>query len=424
MIDHSRESGRTPSRDTIEHDDFPDSARRRNVMVTCIAAAIASIGFLFVIPIFPLYIQTLIDGDLAEAAAWSGLAIGISPMLSASTGPFWVWLGQRVGQKAMLIRSVAAIGLATAFMAFATHPIHLVLDRVIIGLFGGIPVASMAAITASARRHELGRAIAMLQSAQQFGPTIGPLLGGALATFFGFRSSFIVAAALFGAACVVTSVMYRNPPQVEPSPRRAGESSGAKPRTLRFWAPLAALFTANFVDGSFMSLLPVVIGPLGAPAESITLIAGAGVSVAGIAVVCAANVAGRLDGRIPAFSFIAPALALAALLVFGLLLVDSWWQFVTVRVLIALVAGSVPTLAFSAAANQASSSERATAVGVATSVGMLGWAASPYISGLMVGIGLHWLYAGAGIAMLLASVLVWFAGRTAESGVGLDSGSP
>jgi DHA1 family multidrug resistance protein-like MFS transporter len=312
----------------------------------------------------------------------------------------------------MLMRSVAAIGFATALMALATHPVHLVLDRIIIGIFGGIPVASMAAITASARRQDLGRAIALLQSAQQFGPTIGPLMGGALATFFGFRASFVVAAGLFGVACIVVAVMYRNPPSVVHSPRRAGEVSGAKPRSLRFWAPIAALFTANFVDGSFMSLLPVVIGPLGAPQESLTLIAGAGISLAGVAVVVAANLGGRLDGRMHPFTFIAPALAGAAVLVFALTLVDTWWQFVAVRILIAIVAGAVPTLAFSAVANQSSASQRSTAVGVATSVGMLGWAASPYISGLMVGFGLNWLYIGAGIAMLLAAVLVWAAGRT------------
>jgi MFS transporter, DHA1 family, multidrug resistance protein len=392
-------------------EEFSDTARRRNVLITCLSAAIASIGFLFVMPIFPLYIHTLIEGDLAEAAAWSGLAIGISPMLSASTGPLWVWIGERVGQKAMLMRSVAAIGFATALMAMATHPIHLVMDRVIIGIFGGIPVASMAAITASARRQDLGRAIALLQSAQQFGPTIGPLLGGALAAFLGFRASFVAAAALFGVACVVTATMYRNPPRAEHAPRRAGEEHSARPRSLRFWAPIAALFTANFVDGSFMSLLPVVIGPLGAPEESLTLIAGAGVSMAGVAVVFAANIAGRLDGKIQPFTFIAPALAVAAVMVFGLSLVNAWWQFVAVRILIALVAGAVPTLAFSAVANQASATQRSATVGIATSVGMLGWAASPYISGLMVGIGLHWLYGGASTAMVLAAGLVWFAGR-------------
>jgi MFS family permease len=100
--------------------------------------------------------------------------------------------------------------------------------------------------------------------------------------------------------------------------------------------------------------------------------------------------------------------------VFALTLVGSWWQFVVVRVLIALVAGAVPTLAFSAVANEAPASQRSATVGIATSVGMLGWAASPYISGLMVGIGLHWLYAGAGVAMTLAAVLVWFAGKRRE----------
>jgi MFS family permease len=411
MIDEAAGRAAAVPHELTDEDVFPAVARRRNVLVTCLASAIASIGFLFVMPIFPLYIHTLIDGDLAEAAAWSGLAIGISPMLSASTGPLWVWIGERVGQKAMLMRSVAAIGLATALMAMATHPIHLVIDRVIIGVFGGIPVAAMAAITASARRQDLGRAIALLQSAQQFGPTIGPLLGGVLATFLGFRASFVAAAVLFGLACVVTAALYRNPPSAAPAPRRVGEAPSARPRSLRFWAPIAALFTANFVDGSFMSLLPVVIGPLGAPQESLTLIAGVGVSMAGVAVVVAANVAARFDGKLHPYAFIAPALAVAAALVMGLMLVDSWWQFVAVRILIATVAGAVPTLAFSAVANQSSASQRSTTVGIATSVGMLGWAASPFISGLMVGIGLHWLYGGAGVAMLLAAVLIWVVGR-------------
>jgi MFS family permease len=418
MIDEAAGRAAAVPHELTDEDVFPAVARRRNVLVTCLASAIASIGFLFVMPIFPLYIHTLIDGDLAEAAAWSGLAIGISPMLSASTGPLWVWIGERVGQKAMLMRSVAAIGLATALMAMATHPIHLVIDRVIIGVFGGIPVAAMAAITVSARRQDLGRAIALLQSAQQFGPTIGPLLGGVLATFLGFRASFVAAAVLFGLACVVTAALYRNPPSAAPAPRRVGEAPSARPRSLRFWAPIAALFTANFVDGSFMSLLPVVIGPLGAPQESLTLIAGLGVSMAGVAVVVAANVAARFDGKLHPYTFIAPALAVAAALVMGLMLVDSWWQFVAVRILIAMVAGAVPTLAFSAVASQSSASQRSATVGIATSVGMLGWAASPFISGLMVGIGLHWLYGGAGVAMLLAAVLIWVAGRKRVMGDG------
>jgi DHA1 family multidrug resistance protein-like MFS transporter len=389
-------------------DDFPDSARRRNLVATCLAAALASIGFLFVIPIFPLYTLSLLeDGSLAEAAAWSGLAIGISPLLSASTGPLWATLALRIGHKAMLMRSVASIGLATALMAFATHPIHLLGARVLIGLFGGIPVAAMAAITASSRRSELGRAIAALQTAQMLGPTVGPLLGGILATFFGLRASFLVAAGLFVAACVVAGWLYRNPPRISAEAARRREAPAVKPGGLLFWTPLASLFIANFVDGSFISLLPVVIGPLGAPPDMLTLMAGVGVSGAGMAVAIAANVAGRLESRMPVFKMIAVALGVTSLLVLMLAAIEVWWQFVVMRVLVAVAAGGVPTLAYGAVASQSSAAQRAKSVGIATSVGMLGWAASPYISGLMVGIGLHYYYVGVAVALAACAIASW-----------------
>jgi DHA1 family multidrug resistance protein-like MFS transporter len=396
-------------------DEFPDSARKRNLIATCIASGLASIGFLFVIPIFPLYIMTLIDGDIAEAAAWSGLAIGISPLLSATTGPFWGVLGQRMGEKAMLMRSVACIGLATAVMAFATHPVHLVGARILIGLFGGIPVASMAAITASARRNELGRAIAALQSSQMVGSTVGPLMGGTLATVFGFRSSFLVAAGLFGAALVVASWLYRNPPRPVSTTARRNDVSAVRPRSIQFWAPLGALFLANFIDSSFMALLPVVIGPLGAPVECVTMIAGMGISAAGVAVVIAANVAGRMEGRFPPFRVISIALGITSVLMLSLTLITDWWQFLGVRFLVAIVAGGVPTLAFSAAAAQAPANQRGKAVGIATSIGMLGWAASPYVSGLMVGFGLRYLYVGAALALVGCSVMVMVAAHRAAT---------
>lgn len=399
-----------PSPD-VDEDEFPESARRRNLIATCFAAALASIGFLFVIPIFPLYTLSLIDGDLAEAAAWSGLAIGISPLLSASTGPLWAVLAQRIGHKAMLMRSVASIGLATALMAFATHPIHLVGARVLIGFFGGIPVAAMGAITASSRRNELGRSIAALQTAQMLGPTVGPLLGGVLATLFGFRASFLVAAGLFGAACLVAGWLYRNPPRISAEAARRRETPTAKPGGVLFWTPLAALFIANFIDGSFISLLPIVIGPLGAPADMLTLMAGVGVSGAGVGVAIAANVAGRLESRIPAFKMIAIGLSVTAVLVLMLALVEVWWQFIVMRILVAIVAGGVPTLAYGAVAANASAAQRARSIGIATSVGMLGWAASPYISGLMVGVGLDYYYVGAAIALAACSVASWLALR-------------
>lgn len=363
---------------------------------------------MFVIPIMPLFMHGLLGGDIAEAAAWSGLAMGVSPLLSAATGTFWTSLGQRVGQQAMLMRSVASIGLATGVMALATLPIHLVLLRVIIGLFGGIPVAALAAITVSARRQDLGRSIAALQTAQMIGPTMGPLLGGALAAIFGFRSSFVLAAALFGLAALLVAWLYRNPP---PRPEEAVRQERAVSRTshrgLAFWIPVAALFMANFVEGSFMTLLPILIGPMGAPSEALSLIAGIGLSASGIAVILAAQSAGRLEGRAPVLKLIAFGLGVTAILLLVVASVSVWWQFIALRVLVGIASGGVPTLTYSAIAAQVPPDERAQAVSLASSVGMLGWAASPYLAGLMVGVSLPLLYAAVATLLAVCAAAVW-----------------
>jgi MFS family permease len=101
---------------------------------------------------------------------------------------------------------------------------------------------------------------------------------------------------------------------------------------------------------------------------------------------------------------IAVALAVTSLLVLVLAVIEVWWQFVSIRVLVAIIAGGVPTLAYGAAAGQTPAAQRAKAIGIATSVGMLGWAASPYISGLMVGFGLPYYYVGAAAALAACAV--------------------
>ena len=86
----------------------PEEAWRGNLYVVMFAVFVSFTGFTFVMPFLPLYIKQLGITDPGDAALWSGLIFGISPLLSGLLAPVWSILAERHGRKVMLQRSLGA----------------------------------------------------------------------------------------------------------------------------------------------------------------------------------------------------------------------------------------------------------------------------------------------------------------------------
>jgi MFS family permease len=59
-----------------------------------------------VTPFIPLYILELVGGDPIAAAAWSGIALGISPFMTAVAGPFWGAFANKYGARPAMMRTL------------------------------------------------------------------------------------------------------------------------------------------------------------------------------------------------------------------------------------------------------------------------------------------------------------------------------
>ena len=60
------------------------------------------------IPFLPLFVRQLGVQEDQRVAAWSGLLIGVSPLLAGLMAPVWGRLADRLGLRAMAVRALLA----------------------------------------------------------------------------------------------------------------------------------------------------------------------------------------------------------------------------------------------------------------------------------------------------------------------------
>jgi MFS family permease len=121
---------------------------------------------------------------------WSGFIFSAPFMVSAFLQPLWGMLGDRRGRKPMVVRAMLGLALANFLLGFAQTPTQVLILRFLQGSLAGFVAPSLALMASCAPREKTGQALGTLQSALVTGMIIGPLLGGVLAHFMGYRPIF------------------------------------------------------------------------------------------------------------------------------------------------------------------------------------------------------------------------------------------
>ena len=154
---------------------------RRNQAAVTLVAFVGFTGFTLVMPFLALYVRELGVRSDADVALWTGLALGVTPAITALCGPFWGRVGDRYGDKILVQRSLLSFVFVMAAMAYVTRPWHLVALRALQGLVAGYGGLAIAMAARSAPRAQMTNAIGAVQTAQRMGPAVGPVIGGILA---------------------------------------------------------------------------------------------------------------------------------------------------------------------------------------------------------------------------------------------------
>lgn len=297
-------------------------------------------------PFLTLYLaQDLNVVGEREIGVWAGLIFAANFLTSFIFQPIWGKVADKYGRKLMLLRSGFGMALVIACMGFATHPWHLLVLRLLNGTISGFNPAAISLVSGTTPKNRMGFAMGIMQSGQVAGTILGPLIGGLMANWVGFRPIFFITGVLIFAASLLALFLVKEKFNREEALQAPQVSVIAGLKELSHTPQLPALFAVTFLLQfamvSPMSLLPLYVQKLHGSSVDIALWAGFVIAVTGLSNMIASPLLGKLSDKVGAHRILTYALIGTGLTLIPQAFVQSVWQLIIVRFMMGVFMGGL-----------------------------------------------------------------------------------
>lgn len=306
---------------------------KRNLKVLWFSTFMTGIGFSMITPFLPLYINQLGNFTKNQLVIWNGIAFSSTFLVMAIVSPIWGKIADRRGRKLMLIRAALGMAIVITLQAFATAAWQIVVLRLLQGVFSGFVSNANTLIASTAPRSESGKALGTLNTGVISGTLLGPLVGGVIAQYLGYRIPFMVTGSLLFLAFILVTIFIKE----DFTPIAKGEEASTKEIFQKLKNPnliLAMFVTTMIIQTSNNSINPIIslyVKQLMHGSDKVTLIAGVVAAVPGIANIIAAPRFGALGDRIGTGKILIGGLIFAVLVYIPQAFVTNVWQLATLR---------------------------------------------------------------------------------------------
>lgn len=315
---------------------------KRNLIVCWFGMFVTGVGMSQIAPVLPLYIKQLGVDNTDSVAQFSGIAFGITFIISAIFSPIWGLAADKFGRKPMLLRASLGMAIVISCMGFASNVYVLIALRLLQGTITGYSTACTTLIATQTDKEHAGYALGTLSTASIAGALLGPTIGGFIAESLGLQSSFFVTGGLMLVAFITTALFVKESFHREDkktlSIKEVWSSVPEKSLTLTLFVTFFILTIALY---SVEPIITVYVTQLSKSASHVALLAGMTFSASGLANIIAAPRLGKLSDRIGAHKVILVALIAAGLLFIPQAFVQNPWQLMGLRFLLGLAAGGL-----------------------------------------------------------------------------------
>jgi DHA1 family multidrug resistance protein-like MFS transporter len=322
---------------------------KRNLVILCFAQFLVMSAMTLIIPFLPLYLQQDMGVvDEKELHLWTGVIFGANFLSAFLFSPLWGNLADRHGRKIMLIRSGFGMAAVTMAMGFATSPLHLLILRFLNGTVSGFIPASITLVSTNTPKDKTGYALGLLHAGGVAGAICGPLLGGVMAEWIGFRYIFFVTGGLLFLTGVVVVLLVKE--VNKPDKTIIKNTSMIEDfRVIIHTQPLPALFVSGFmIQFALFGTTPFVsvfVQELWQQQKNLSLLAGSAIAITGISTMIFSPFLGRWGDRFGAQRILFFCLVGAGLFFIPHALVTTVWQLLAIRFLLGLcIGGMLPSV--------------------------------------------------------------------------------
>ena len=157
----------------------------------------STLGRMMIIPIAPLFIVTLME-DTSRVNTFTGLVIGVSSAATMISAVYLGRLGDRLGQRKILIVCTLLAALLYLPQSMVTAPWQILVLQALVGVaLGGIIPALIALLARLTKPGEEGTVYGLDNSINAGARSVAPLLGAAVAASFSLRATFVATALVF-----------------------------------------------------------------------------------------------------------------------------------------------------------------------------------------------------------------------------------
>ena len=376
----------------------------------------AIFGFSFAFPFLSIFLSK----DLGVAAGhdldlWTAASASASGLAMAVASPIWGVLGDRLGRKPMLVRSMLGGAITVGLIFFAQNPAQLVILRLLQGATSGTVAAATALVAAETPRSRVGWALGVVTSAVALGGAIGPVVGGFAGALVGLRWVFLGGGVLLLISLVPVVMIVRESPIARRSGPRLSTLTMIE-RQPGLTRQLAVLIGAqgliNMCNSATQQL--VVLRLLLLVQSGVSAVSGLGFGLAGLASSAAAVGYTRVTRRLGYVRTSALAAGLVAVAV-ALIGVSPWAALVVLGVgLNGLFSGVVIPATASMIGLDTPHDAQSTVFGLNASSVAFGFFLGPIIAGTVAAAANDVrpaLYVVAALALVLAAILGTWAGE-------------
>jgi DHA1 family multidrug resistance protein-like MFS transporter len=356
---------------------------KRNLYVMFVVELIVIMGFSFVIPFLPLYIQETGNLNTDEAAFWSGIAGSAAGIAMFLSSPIWGILADRWGRKPMVLRAMFGGAIVIAAMGLVHNIYGIIALRFLQGLLSGTVAAALALVAANTPRDKMAFAMGLLMMAVYGGTSIGPLIGGILADKAGFAATFYITGVTLFVGGIIVIIFVKE----EFVPPTKGESTSIASmlnlaRSREMLPILGVTLILNAGPAILSPILPLYIRELN-PLISAETAAGTAFFLMGLVATASSYVAGRLGQRIDLKKILIFSCLGSGVLYLLPMLATNATQFLIFIATMGLLRGGMISSSSTLVGLVAPLNQQGIAYGINQSASSLGGAIGPLIGGTL-----------------------------------------